>query len=139
MDESLDTEREQGQLAELLNRLLDLHRRPDGRRWSDAQIADWCASEVGTRFSRTSFWQLRTGRQRNMQVETATALARFFDVDVHAFANPAEALREMRLTNILRDSRVESLALRGSRLSTESLTAALEYIEELERREVREG
>lgn len=131
-----ESEREVGRsqkgLAELLNWLLDVHRRSDGNRWSDAQVAEWCAENTNASFSRTLMWQLRTGRQQNLQIGHAHSLAQFFDVDVQMFAEPEEGLRQLRFTQAMRDSKVKALALRGARLSPESLAKVIAQLDELE-------
>lgn len=125
-------------LAGILNRLLDLKRRDDGKVYSDRQVAEWCQENCENGFSHTYFWMLRTGRRENLLTAHAHAIAAFFDVDAEWITTPSKAVRaitQLDLAIALRDSNVKDLALRGSELSPEGLAAVLAYADEVHQSE----
>ncbi|OZM73072.1 hypothetical protein CFN78_12710 [Amycolatopsis antarctica] len=66
-------------LAGRLNHLFTAVRRPDGREYSNEQVAQ-AAAEQGVTISQSYIWQLRKGRKSNPTLKHLQALGEFFGV-----------------------------------------------------------
>jgi hypothetical protein len=121
-------------LADKLNRLFDLVRRPDGSEYSFEAVADALREGGRPTVSGTYIWQLRKGVRDNPTKRHLEALADFFCVTPACFYDDAAAARveaELRLLAALRDTGVRELALRAVGLSPASLCALTSMIERL--------
>lgn len=119
------------QLAQRLDRLFEIVRRPDGGVYSNQAVAE-AITESGTSISRIYLWQLRTGVKDNPTKRHLQALADFFDVPIAYFfdGEQGEEVRaEIELLKALRDGNVRALALRANGLSPESLRAIAALVE----------
>jgi transcriptional regulator with XRE-family HTH domain len=73
-------------LAELLNGLFAAMPRPDGKEYSNQQVADAiCATKIVGTLSGSYIWQLRNGSKDNPTVRHLKGLAYFFQVPVTYF------------------------------------------------------
>jgi transcriptional regulator with XRE-family HTH domain len=122
-------------LAGKLGRLFDLHRRPDGRKYSLREVAKG-VSEGGVPLSASYLSQLITGQRDNPSGAVLKGLARFFRVDVGYFlGEPGDVERidaHLALRQVMRDREIRDLAVRASQLTPASLRALTAFIEHLE-------
>lgn len=127
-------------LAERIETLFRVVRRPDGEPFSNEDVARACREATGETFSATYLWQLRTGRRANPTVRHVEALAQFFEVPATYFFDEEQAAaitRDLELLGALRDAGVRSVALRAVNLSPESIDTISDMIDVLARREER--
>lgn len=77
---------QQNILAEKLGRLFDEVRKPDGSKYTQAEVVE------GTKgiLTRVYLWKLRTGRATNPGYQIIKALADFFGVDIDYFSERDE-------------------------------------------------
>ena len=117
------TETEDG-LADRLNTLFELKRKPDGSQYSQEEVIQ------GTQgiLSRAYLWKLRTGRAKNPGFHIIQALADFFAVDIYYFAVEKAAGVEM-IDQAREDELVEQITLRSSMLGREGKLALLNMID----------
>ena len=120
-------------LARRLQHLYDTVRRPDGRPYSDRQVAAWVNEDAGIRVTgRTYLYQLRTGRSFNPTYRLLIGLARFFGVSPVYFFAEEEASRgglPPEVAAVLRDDGVRDLALKAAGLSERSRRGIRQMIE----------
>ena len=103
-------------LAEKIETLFDVVRRPNRELFSNEDVARACRERSGESFSATYLWQLRTGRRDNPTKRHLEVLADFFHVPVAYFFDDdqgAAIAKELELLGALRDAHVRSLALRA--------------------------
>lgn len=127
-------------LAEKIEALFRIVRRPNREQFSHEEVARACREATGETFSATYLWQLRTGRRDNPTKRHLEALAQFFDVPVAYFFDDdqgAAIARELELLGALRDAKVRSVALRAVNLSPEGVNTISDMIDVLARRESR--
>ena len=75
-------------LAARLNRLFAANTRPDGREWTNEQVAKAIQeSKYGRTISHTYIWQLRNGVRDNPTLRHLQGLAHFFGVPVRYFVD----------------------------------------------------
>ncbi|WBO68677.1 XRE family transcriptional regulator [Streptomyces camelliae] len=125
-------------LAEKIDALFRVVRRPDHEPYSHEEVARACREASGESFSATYLWQLRTGRRDNPTKRHLEALAGFFQVPVAYFFDDdqgAAIARELELLGALRDAGVRSVALRAVNLSPEGVSTISDIIDVLARRE----
>lgn len=125
-------------LAARIDRLFEVVRRPDRRRYTHEEVARACREASGESFSATYLWQLRTGRRDNPTKRHLEALAGFFQVPVAYFFDDDQGTRiaeELDLLGALRDVAVRQVALRAVTLSDEGLGTVTDLIEAIARRE----
>ncbi|NEA97628.1 helix-turn-helix domain-containing protein [Streptomyces sp. SID13726] len=125
-------------LAEKIDALFRIVRRPNREQFSHEEVARACREATGESFSATYMWQLRTGRRDNPTKRHLEALAQFFDVPVAYFFDDAEGAaiaKELELLGALRDAGVRSVALRAVNLSPEGVSTISDMIDVLARRE----
>ncbi len=128
--------------ARLLNDLLEAHRKPNGKRYSDQEIATWCAENGATSFSRTYVWMLRTGRREKPTFEHVEALARFFSVPTEYFGDSdySRTLQhEVELLQALQNTSARQMALRGAGLSPENARKVLAEIDRIRDEQMRKA
>ena len=129
-----------GTLADKINRLFEVVRRPDREQYRNEEVATACREATGESFSATYLWQLRTGRRVNPTKRHLEALAQFFQVPPAYFFDDEQGDRiaeELELLGALRDSAVRQIALRAVTLSPEGLDTISDMIEAIGRREAR--
>lgn len=132
MDETAAT------LASRLTHLFDVVRRPDGREFSNEEVATAIARHQGVKLSGSYVWYLRTGQRDNPTFRHLSALARFFGVPPAYFFDDEtsrEVDAELDLLTAMRDAGVRDVALRAAGLSAESLAAVTDVINRFRRLE----
>ena len=125
-------------LAEKIDMLFHVVRRPSRDPFSNEEVAKACREASGESFSATYLWQLRTGRRDNPTKRHLEALAQYFHVPVAYFFDDdqgAEIAKELELLGALRDAGVRSIALRAVNLSAEGVDTVKEIIDVIARRE----
>jgi transcriptional regulator with XRE-family HTH domain len=125
-------------LAEKIDTLFDVVRRPNREQFSHEEVAKACREASGESFSATYLWQLRTGRRDNPTKRHLEALANYFHVPVAYFFDDeqGEAIaKELQLLGALRDAEVRSMALRAVTLSPEGIGTISDMIDVIARRE----
>lgn len=125
-------------LADRINRLFDLVRRPNRQPYSNDEVARACREATGESFSATYVWQLRTGRRDNPTKRHLEALAGFFHVPPAYFfddSQSGEIAEQLELLGALRDAGVRSIALRAVSLSPQALGTVSDLIDIIRRRE----
>lgn len=125
-------------LAQRIEALFGTVRHPEGRQYSNEEVARACREATGESFSAVYVWQLRTGRRDNPTKRHLEALARFFRVPVAYFFDDeqgAQAARDVELLAALREAGVRNLALWAGHLSPEGLDTISDLIDVLVRRE----
>ncbi|MQA12035.1 MAG: helix-turn-helix domain-containing protein [Pseudonocardiaceae bacterium] len=127
-----------GALADRLNVLFDMIRRPDGKPHTNEEVAEFCRERTGEPFSRAYVSQLRKGERSNPTKRNLEALAAFFDVSpVYFFDDEksAQIRAELELLGPLRNNAVRQVALRAVNLSPEGLGTITDMIDAIGRRE----
>ncbi|MGA8116926.1 MAG: XRE family transcriptional regulator [Actinocatenispora sp.] len=127
-------------LADRIDKLFTVIRRPDGDQHSHEEVARACRETTGESFSGTYLWQLRTGRRDNPTKRHLEALAAFFQVSPAYFFDDDQSVRieaELELLGALRHAAVRHVALRAVALSPEGLDTVSEVIDAIRRRESR--
>lgn len=125
-------------LASRLTHLFDVVRRPDGREFSNEEVATAIARDQGVKLSGSYVWYLRTGQRDNPTYRHLSALARFFGVPPAYFFDDEtsrEVDAELDLLTAMRDAGVRDVALRAAGLSAESLAAVTDVINRFRRLE----
>lgn len=128
-------------LAEKIDALFRVVRRPSHEQFSHEEVAKACREATGESFSATYLWQLRTGRRDNPTKRHLEALAQFFQVPVAYFFDDergAAIAKELELLGALRDAGVRSVALRAVNLSPQGVDTISDMIDVIARRERRE-
>jgi transcriptional regulator with XRE-family HTH domain len=84
-------DRDNGYIAERLNKLIDEFRRPDGRPYSLRQIAGGVNTRAGEKMISANYLcLLRNGHRRNPGFRTVQAIAGWFGVSVSYFRDGEE-------------------------------------------------
>ncbi|SEP53578.1 hypothetical protein [Amycolatopsis saalfeldensis] len=134
-------------LAAKLNQLYASHPRPDGKEWSNDQVADAIVkSGIVKSFSNSYMWQLRNGVKDNPTMRHLAGLAwyfgvpgdYFFDDDVAAAIDAKIAVASSEPGQPATDPEIRLLAMRAGELSPARRKQALEMLSvvyELDRRE----
>lgn len=102
-------------LADKLNWLFDTVRRPNGRKHTNKEVAEFCRERTGESFSPEYVSQLRKGQRDNPTKRNLEALSAFFDVSPAYFFDDekSEQIRaQMDLAASMRDGDVRAVALR---------------------------
>ncbi|MGF1430901.1 XRE family transcriptional regulator [Kitasatospora sp. LaBMicrA B282] len=129
-------------LADRIERLFEIVRRPDRQPYTNEEVARACRESTGESFSTTYLWQLRTGRRDNPTIRHVEALAQFFQIPPAYFFDDEQSRRiaeELTLLGALRDTGVREVALRAVTLSPEGLGTITEMIDSIARREAGEA
>ena len=125
-------------LAEQLTRLFTTVPRPGSRDYWTNEDAAAAITDAGTAISPGYLSQLRTGKRDNPSARHLAAIARLFEVPIEYFFDPDVATKidaDLRLLTAVRDTGVQSIALRAqglSQKSLEGLAAMVERIRQLE-------
>lgn len=125
-------------LAEKIDVLFQVVRRPNREQFSHEEVAKACRQATGETFSAAYLWQLRTGRRTNPTKRHLEALAQFFHVPVTYFFDEDKSVaiaRELEVLGVLRDAEVRSVALRAVNLSREGIATISDMIDVIARRE----
>ncbi|GAA1026190.1 MULTISPECIES: XRE family transcriptional regulator [Amycolatopsis] len=128
-------------LAEKIEKLFDVVRKPGRDQYSSEEVASACREATGETFSATYLWQLRTGRRDNPTKRHLEALAGFFQVPPAYFFDDEQSARiaeELELLGALRDAGVRDVALRAVTLSRAGLGTISDMIDAIARREAGE-
>ncbi|WP_093606196.1 transcriptional regulator [Lentzea waywayandensis] len=136
------TEAKATTLADRIDRLFQVVRRPNGEQHSHEEVARACRETTGESFSAAYLWQLRTGRRDNPTKRHLEALAGFFQVPPAYFFDDEQGriiAEELELLGALRNSAVRDLALRAVTLSEEGLGTVADIVEAIGRREALRG
>jgi transcriptional regulator with XRE-family HTH domain len=129
-------------LADKVDQLFHVVRRPDREPYSNEEVATACRAATGESFSTTYLWQLRTGRRVNPTKRHLEALAQFFGVPPAYFFDDEQSRKiadELALLGALRDAGVRDLALRAVTLSADGLDTISDMIDAIARREASRG
>ncbi|WP_326569203.1 XRE family transcriptional regulator [Amycolatopsis rhabdoformis] len=132
------TEPDRSSLADKIDQLFHVVRRPDREQYSHEDVARACREATGESFSTTYLWQLRTGRRDNPTKRHLEALAQFFGVPPAYFFDDEQSVKiaeELALLGALRDAGVRDVALRAITLSADGLDTISDMIDAIARRE----
>ncbi|MEW2502102.1 helix-turn-helix domain-containing protein [Amycolatopsis sp. CA-161197] len=132
------TEPDRSSLADKIDQLFHVVRRPDRDQYSHEEVARACREATGESFSTTYLWQLRTGRRDNPTKRHLEALAQFFGVPPAYFFDDEQSVKiaeELALLGALRDAGVRDVALRAITLSPDGLDTISDMIDAIARRE----
>ncbi|MET7997947.1 MULTISPECIES: helix-turn-helix domain-containing protein [unclassified Amycolatopsis] len=132
------TEPDRSSLADKIDQLFHVVRRPDREQYSHEEVARACREATGESFSTTYLWQLRTGRRDNPTKRHLEALAQFFGVPPAYFFDDEQSVKiaeELALLGALRDAGVRDVALRAITLSPDGLDTISDMIDAIARRE----
>src|SRR3954447_17395503 len=136
------TEPDRSSLADKIDQLFHVVRRPDRDQYSHEEVARACREATGESFSTSYLWQLRTGRRDNPTKRHLEALAQFFGVPPVYFFDDEQSRKiaeELALLGALRDAGVRDLALRAVTLSSDGLDTISDMIDAIARREAGRG
>ncbi|ALG06180.1 hypothetical protein [Kibdelosporangium phytohabitans] len=134
-------DRQMPPLADLLNLLFDKRRRPDGRPYSNEDVASAIRAAEG-QITQSYIWMLRRGTREDPKISHLKMLADFFEVPSGFFLDPevyeatvAELSGEPAQDNA--DSKLERVMLRRvSEMSPESrklVMSMIRHVSELDR------
>jgi len=124
-------------LAEKINHLFATVLRPDGKRYSNDDVAGTVTAD-GTQISNQYLSYLRRGERDNPTKKHLEALARFFSVSPAYFFDDVKSkaiAEELQLLRALADSGVKRVATRLGGLSPDSLrniASIIEHVREIE-------
>ncbi|OBK38556.1 XRE family transcriptional regulator [Mycobacterium sp. 1245111.1] len=125
-------------LAERLNRLFEVMRRPTEPQLSNAAAAEAITKQTGVSISAAYLWQLRNGMKDNPTLAHLRAIARFFGLPPsYLIDDDPDPNIEAQLTLLqaLRDTGVRDLAMRASGLTPQALdsvAAMIDHVRQLE-------
>lgn len=133
-------------LAETITRLFETIKRPDGRKYTVEEVADWCSSWLiergqGGTFSKQYLSQLRTGVKLNPTKSHLEALAAAFDVDPAIFLDSERSqkiLDDLDLVLALKEADVQQIALRTVSLNPANRKQLIEILGKLQANQVAE-
>ncbi|MEU9041498.1 MULTISPECIES: helix-turn-helix transcriptional regulator [unclassified Kitasatospora] len=127
MVEHIDADAGVARIAARLGYLFE-HRHPEGR--GPYTIAEVVA---GTGISESSIKQLRRGAKANPTINTLTAISSFFDAPPTIWVVPDDevetVLARRDLTTAMRDSGVQSIALRSQGLNARNMARITDMID----------
>lgn len=117
----------QEDFAAKLNRLFEERMKPDGSRYTQAEVVEASNGAL----TRVSLWRLRTGQAANPSYQTVQALARVFGVTPGYFfeegkKNASESYKVQK-----RDALVDKIAMRSAQLDEDGKQAVLYMIESI--------
>ncbi|MEU5437997.1 helix-turn-helix transcriptional regulator [Streptomyces sp. NPDC020719] len=132
------TERASWSLADRINFLFSVTRDPNGRQYSNEQIAA-AIRTTGVAISQSYIWQLRKNKKTNPTLRHLQALADFFRVPVSYFFDDciADRLEPVisRFEATVTDSQIRLIVLRTEQLSEERRRQVLEFLDVISRLE----
>ena len=86
--------KQEGNLADKLEKLFDEVRKPDGSKYTQTEVVEGTNGVL----TRVYLWKLRTGRATNPGFHIIKALADFFNVDTNYFSESEESAAEREKT-----------------------------------------
>jgi transcriptional regulator with XRE-family HTH domain len=119
-------------LANKINHLFETVRRPDGKPYSNEEVAEAINGRGDATISGTYLWYLRRGDRDNPTKKHLEVIARFFRVSpAYFFDDEVEAGVATELVKLygLTDARVRRVALRLDGLSPRSLQTVADLID----------
>lgn len=125
-------------LAERLNRLFEVMRRPTEPQLSNAAAAEAITKQTGVSISAAYLWQLRNGMKDNPTLAHLRAIAQYFGLPPsYLIDDDPDPNIEAQLTLLqaLRDTGVRDLAMRASGLTPQALdsvAAMIDHVRQLE-------
>ncbi|KAA1250322.1 XRE family transcriptional regulator [Mycobacterium simiae] len=134
---SLDGE-EKSELAQKLNKLFEVMRRPGEPVLSNAAAAEAIKAKTGVSISAAYLWQLRSGLKKNPTVTHLQAIAKYCGVPASYLIDSGidpEVDAQLDLLQALRDSGVRDLAMRAFGLTPNAITniaAMVDHVRQLE-------
>jgi transcriptional regulator with XRE-family HTH domain len=114
--------KQQGSLAEKLERLFDEVRKPNGSKYTQTEVVKG-TNDVLTR---VYLWKLRTGRATNPGFHIIQAIAHFFEVDPRYFFESEEPSKGSTTEE---PTLVDKIALRSGELDEEGRQTVLNMID----------
>ncbi|MFJ4204115.1 XRE family transcriptional regulator [Streptomyces sviceus] len=119
-------------LGDRLNRLFEAVHPPDRGPYSNSEVAELMAERGLETVTPTYLWMLRTGRRDNPTKRHLEALARFFGVPAAYWFDDEVAEKtaeELKLLELLRDSKIKNVLLRLSDVSADGKEAVLGLVD----------
>ncbi|MEE1798160.1 helix-turn-helix domain-containing protein [Streptomyces sp. JV176] len=119
-------------LGDRLNRLFDAVHPPGRGPYSNAEVAELMAERGLETVTPTYLWMLRTGRRDNPTMRHLEAIAAFFGVPAAYWFDDDVAektAQELKLLELLRDSKVKNVLLRLSDVSADGKEAVLGLVD----------
>ncbi len=107
---------------------------PNGREYTNDEVARGCSEQGGGTFSKTYVWQLRTGQRDNPTKRHLEALATFFGVPASYFFDDETSERvesQLALAAALRNSDIRDIALRALSLDEAGRKSMARIISEI--------
>jgi transcriptional regulator with XRE-family HTH domain len=125
-------------LADRLNRLFEVMRRPNEPPLSNAAAAEAITKQTGLSISPAYLWQLRNGIKDNPTIAHLRAIAEYFGLPPSYLidGDPDPNIdAQLTLLQALRDNGVRDLAMRAAGLTPQalnSLSAMIDHVRQLE-------
>ena len=125
-------------LADRLNRLFEVMRRPKEPPLSNAAAAEAITKQTGVSISAAYLWQLRNGIKDNPTIAHLRAIAEYFGLPPSYLIDddPDPNIdAQLTLLQALRDNGVRDLAMRAAGLTPQalnSLAAMIDHVRQLE-------
>ncbi|PIB12281.1 secondary metabolite protein [Streptomyces sp. HG99] len=119
-------------LSDRLNRLFEAVHPPDRGPYTNGEVAELMAERGLETVSDTYLWMLRTGRRDNPTMRHLEALASFFGVPAAYWFDDEVAektAQELKLLELLRDSKIKNVLLRLSDVSADGKDAVLGLVD----------
>ncbi|MCM2579723.1 XRE family transcriptional regulator [Streptomyces meridianus] len=119
-------------LSDRLNRLFDAVHPPDRGPYSNSEVAELMAARGLETVTSTYLWMLRTGRRDNPTMRHLEALATFFGVPAAYWFDDEVAektAQELKLLELLRDSKIKNVLLRLTDVSADGKDAVLGLVD----------
>jgi transcriptional regulator with XRE-family HTH domain len=119
-------------LAHKINHLFETIRRPDGKPYSNEEVAEAINCRGDATISGTYLWYLRKGDRDNPTKKHLEVIARFFDVSPAYFfddGRPRAVAAELAVLRGLAGAEAQRVAMRLAGLSPRSLQTVAELID----------
>ncbi|MFF4031617.1 XRE family transcriptional regulator [Streptomyces sviceus] len=119
-------------LSDRLNRLFEVVHPPGRGPYSNSEVAELMAERGLETVTSTYLWMLRTGRRDNPTKRHLEALASFFGVPAAYWFDDEVAEKtaeELKLLELLRDSKIKNVLLRLSDVSADGKEAVLGLVD----------
>lgn len=126
--------RPESELADKINKLFDIMRKPSAKPLSNAAAAEAITAKTGISISPAYLWQLRNGLKTNPTLQHMQAIASFFGVPAAYLINEGKdenIEKQLRAAQIFRDAGVRDLAARGSGLTPASLENIMRIVDQV--------
>lgn len=126
--------RPDSELADKINKLFDIMRKPSTKPLSNAAAAEAITAKTGVSISAAYLWQLRSGLKTNPTLAHLQAIASFFGVPPSYLVNEGideNIEAQLRAAQIFRDAGIRDLAARGSGLTPASLENIMRIVDQV--------